>query len=78
MPEFFKQILPLVNDKEIYDLLKSYVDFRINILRGFLEKEKEFSRIKEIQGSIAELRRFYTLREECVEGIAKLERSVYE
>ena len=78
MPEFFREILPLVNDKALYTILKSYVDFRIGILSQFLEREKDVDRIRELQGAIAELRRFHTLREEAIESIAHQERSVYE
>lgn len=78
MPEFFKEILPLVNDKGMYTLLKSYVDFRIGILSQFLEREKDVDRIREIQGAIAEMRRFHTLREECIESLASKDRNSYE
>jgi len=63
-----RAILPLVNDLERYDLLQSYVRARIEVLRGYLENTKELNKVLEIQGSIAELRRFQTLREQAVEG----------
>jgi glutaredoxin-related protein len=63
-----RAILPLVNDLERYDLLQSYVRARIEVLRGYLESTKELNKVLEIQGSIAELRRFQTLREQAVEG----------
>jgi hypothetical protein len=63
-----RSILPLVNDVDRYDLLQSYVRARIEVLRGYLESTKELNKVLEIQGSIAELRRFQTLREQAVEG----------
>jgi hypothetical protein len=63
-----KDILPLVNNVDHYPLLQTYVDMRIEVLRGYLENTKDHVKIMEIQGSIAELRRFQTLREQAIEG----------
>lgn len=61
--EIAVNLLPLVNDPLLYDDLLGYVNYRINVLRGFLETEKSPQRVLEIQGSIQELRVFLTLRE---------------
>jgi hypothetical protein len=63
-----KEILPLVNNVDHYPLLQKYVAMRIEAMRGYLENTKEHDKILEIQGSIAELRRFQTLREQAIEG----------
>jgi hypothetical protein len=63
-----KDILPLVNNVDHYPLLQTYVAMRIEVLRGYLENTKDHVKIMEIQGSIAELRRFQTLREQAIEG----------
>jgi predicted nuclease of restriction endonuclease-like (RecB) superfamily len=63
-----KEILPLVNDTDKYPVLQAYVAERIEVMRGYLETTKEQSKILEIQGAIAELRRFQTLREQAIEG----------
>ena len=63
-----KKILPLVNDVEKYPLLQDYVDNRIKTMRNFLENTKEHEKILEVQGAIAELRRFQTLRDQALEG----------
>lgn len=63
-----KSILPLVNDVEKYPLLQDYVDNRIETMRNFLENTKEHEKILEVQGAIAELRRFQTLRDQALEG----------
>jgi len=63
-----KVILPLVNDVQSYSVLQMFVQSRINILRGYLENTKDHHKILEIQGAIAELRRFETLREQAIEG----------
>jgi hypothetical protein len=41
---------------------------RIEQHRNNLEKQKDRDRILEIQGAIAELRRFTTLRDEVIKG----------
>ena len=63
-----RQLLLLVNDKEMMDRLTVYALARIEGLRGQLEISKDQDRIREIQGSIQELRRFATLRDEAIRG----------
>jgi hypothetical protein len=63
-----KKILPLVNDVEKYPLLQDYIDNRIETMRNFLENTKDHDKIMEVQGAIAELRRFQTLRDQALEG----------
>lgn len=63
-----KEILPFVNDVDHYPLLQQYVSMRIEAMRGYLENTKEHDKILEIQGAIAELRRFQTLRDQAIEG----------
>ena len=63
-----RQLLLLVNDKEMMDRLMAYALARIEGLRGQLEISKDQDRIREIQGSIQELRRFATLRDEAIRG----------
>jgi len=63
-----RAVLPLVNDIDKYPLLQQYVEYRIDALRGYLEHTKDMNKISEIQGAIAELRRFQTLKEQAVEG----------
>jgi hypothetical protein len=62
----YREMLPLVNDYEQFNRLKTYAIHRLEVLRTQLETQKEPSRIYEIQGAIAELRRFSTLREEVI------------
>lgn len=50
------------------EILNSYCNARIDILRGFLETTKEYEKIRELQGAIAELKRFSTLRDEAIKG----------
>lgn len=64
--EEFRDLLPLVNDHDQYDRLKSYADHRISVLRGILENQKDPIKIYELQGAIAELRRVVTLRDEVL------------
>jgi uncharacterized protein YbgA (DUF1722 family) len=66
--KFYRSLLPLVNDREQMDRLQSYCDERIETLRNHLENTKEIESIRHIQGSIAELRRFKTLRDEALQG----------
>lgn len=66
--EIAKKILPLVNDVEKYPLLQDYIDNRIETMRNFLENTKDHQKVLEVQGAIAELRRFQTLRDQALEG----------
>jgi len=63
---FYRRLLIMVNDKSHMDLLHEYVGNRIDILRGQLETAKDMDRVRQIQGSIQELKRFKTLREEVM------------
>lgn len=63
-----RALLPLVNDKETMERLQVYIDYRINKYRDLLEVQKDFDRITEMQGAMAELRRFKTLRDEVIKG----------
>ena len=58
----------MVNDKALMEKLQRYADLRIEMHRGSLEREKVTFRIYEMQGAIAELRRFRTLRDEVIQG----------
>lgn len=68
--DLYRQLLLLVNDKDMMDRLLVYVGNRIETLRTQLETTRDADRIREIQGSILELRRFYTLRDETLKGSA--------
>jgi len=63
----YKRVLPLVNDAEKYDTLKEYAQYRIEVLRTYIETEVDCTKIRFVQGQIAELRRFMTLKEEARE-----------
>lgn len=63
-----KKILPLVNDPDHYPLLQDYIQDRITTYLKYLETQKDFTKIQEMQGAIAELRRFETLRDQALEG----------
>ena len=65
---FYRSLLPLVNDKAQYSTLQEYAKARIEIMHSLLETAKDHHRILEIQGCIAELKRFETLRDEALEG----------
>lgn len=57
-------LLLLVNDVENYNRLQALVSQKISNHLENLEKTKETTRIYEIQGAIAELRRWQHLKEE--------------
>ena len=59
-----REILPLVNDPEMHPRLIQYADQRLEILRQHLENEKNLQKVSEIQGSIAEIKRLFTLKNE--------------
>jgi hypothetical protein len=66
--QFYRSILLLVNQKDSYEMLQSYVDKRIEISRIQLETCMDEHKIRMLQGQIAELKRFRTLRDEVVKG----------
>ena len=63
-----RSLLLLVNTKEHMDLLNAYVTMRIASYHQQIENAKDPKRVSEIQGAIAELRRFETLRDEVIQG----------
>lgn len=63
-----KGLLPLVNDVDHYSLLQGFIDYRINVLRGFLETTRDHYRLTELQGAIAELRKMQMLKEDAHQG----------
>ena len=58
----------MVNQKDTFEMLQSYADARIDILRDQLEITKDIGAVREIQGMIGELKRFKTLREQVING----------
>jgi hypothetical protein len=62
--KFYRQILPLVNDPEPYNLLQQYIAARIEQYRDYLEKLGSQEEVLKTQGKIAELRRLQHLKEE--------------
>jgi|TARA_R110001606_G_scaffold279660_1_gene428223 hypothetical protein len=66
--ELHRSLLPLVNEHEQMKRLQIYVEYRIEVLRDQLETISDPAQFKSFQGSIRELRRFKTLREEVLKG----------
>jgi hypothetical protein len=69
--EFFISLLPLVNDKLQFQSVQNYANGRIDILLRQLSTERDMNNVVRMQGAIAELRRFDTLREEVIKGSGK-------
>ena len=65
---FYRTLLLLVNNNEQMQRLPEYAAARIAHHQKLLETAKDHHRILEIQGAIAELRRFETLWDEVIEG----------
>ena len=65
---FYRTLLLLVNNKEQMQRLQEYTAARIANYHRLLETTKDHHHILEIQGNIAELKRFETLRDEVIEG----------
>ncbi len=66
--DFYRNLLLLVNDKQSMELLEHYASERITALNGALEQATSIDAVNKLQGRIAELRRFSTLREEVLKG----------
>lgn len=62
-----RKLLPLVNDPDHYAILKDHVENRIEILRSYLETQTDHLVIVSYQGSISELRKLLTLREQAIQ-----------
>lgn len=69
--QFFINLLPLVNDQHQFQALKEYADGRVASLLQQLSIERDMDSVVKLQGAIAELRRFSTLREEVIKGAGK-------
>jgi len=68
---FYRELLPLVNDKHQFKAVQDYAKGRIDILLQQLSTERDMTNVVKMQGAIAELRRFSTLREEVIKGAEK-------
>jgi hypothetical protein len=66
--EFYRALLPLVNDKQAMEILEGYAVSRIRALHNALEQAQSLEAVRSLQGRISELRRFKTLREEVMKG----------
>jgi hypothetical protein len=62
--QFFRHILPFVNDPTSYGLFQEYIAARIEQYRDHLEKLGSQEEIIKTQGRIAELRRLQHLKDE--------------
>tara|TARA_B110000046_G_scaffold172933_1_gene195090 strand:+ start:180 stop:398 length:219 start_codon:yes stop_codon:yes gene_type:complete len=69
--QFFINLLPLVNDQHQFQALQEYADGRVASLLQQLSTERDVDSVVKLQGAIAELRRFSTLREEVIKGAGK-------
>tara|TARA_R100000458_G_C8168597_1_gene169952 strand:+ start:368 stop:589 length:222 start_codon:yes stop_codon:yes gene_type:complete len=66
--EVAKKLLKLVNVKSTMDLLELYMNERIHVLHRQVEQLPDINDIRQAQGSIKELRRLQTLRNEVIAG----------
>ena len=66
--KFYRSILLMVNQKDTFEMLQEYISKRIEILREQLETSLDVNQMRQIQGSIKELKRFKTLRDEVTKG----------
>lgn len=66
--ELARALLMMVNDHDKYESLQKYVAYRIEVLRNYLETTRDHEKVLEMQGSISELRKLQTLREQVIEG----------
>ena len=65
---FYRNILLMVNSKDTFEMLQSYAEVRIAALREHLETATDIDMVRKLQGSIQELKRIRTLREETIKG----------
>jgi hypothetical protein len=58
------ELYTFVNTKANMDALTLYVNLRIEALKNDLTSVRDWETVNKLQGSIAELKRIYTLRDE--------------
>ncbi len=63
-----KKLLPCLNDPKHLDALKVYAKERIESQTLNLIRETDHCKIHSLQGSIQELQRFMTIREEAIQS----------
>jgi len=63
-PDLAKKLLPLVNVEKHKHALQAYALERIAFLHRQLEIATSIEEVKELQGSLKEMRKFMTLKEE--------------
>ena len=61
-----RDLIPLVNIPDNYDRLLGYVNYRINLLQQNLNNSVDINDILRYQGSIKELQRFTSLKDEVL------------
>ena len=66
--ETAKKLLPCVNDPKHLEALSQYVKDRIESQTKNLYRETDYCKIHMLQGSIQELQRFLTIREEAIQS----------
>ncbi len=66
--EDYRELVWMVNQKDCMDLLIKYADARIEAARSNLETATDMDTVSKLQGRIAELKRFHTLRDEVLKG----------
>ena len=64
----YRDLLPLVNDKAAMELLELHAKARIELQCDQLKQTQQPDRFEFTRGTLAELRRLLTLREEVIEG----------
>jgi hypothetical protein len=64
-PDIAKKLLPLVNVDKHTHALHAYAVERIAFLHRQLEIATSYEEVKELQGSLKEMRKFLTLKEEA-------------
>jgi len=66
--EDYRELVWMVNQKDCMDLLIKYAAARIEAARSNLETATDMDTVNKLQGRIAELKRFSTLRDEVLKG----------
>ena len=66
--EDYRELVWMVNQKDFMDLLIKYANLRIEGARSELETAPDMNMVQKLQGRIAELKRFHTVRDEVLKG----------
>lgn len=66
-PEIARMLLPVVNNRQAMEALLAYANYRMGLAREDNDRAQGFDQVCRNQGTVRELQRFATLRDEVIQ-----------